>query len=86
MNGPNAQMPAFDPYAFFELPGNDMVGKGQPWIGDLTDEITVLVATREYEIATAKIEKGIVPLLINDKLTALKRDLPTHSWRQIRSC
>lgn len=49
--------PTFNAYAYFGLPGADMSGKDQSWIGDIADELTVHIVSRDFDEAIDLIDK-----------------------------
>lgn len=53
-------MPAsnFSPSKHFGFGKDDPSGKDLSWIGDVSDELVVNIALREFEAAVALVEKG----------------------------
>lgn len=48
----------FSPSQILGFGKDDPTGKDLSWIGDYSDELSVAIATREFEEATVLVEKG----------------------------
>ncbi|BGP38482.1 exocyst complex component exo84 [Rhodotorula kratochvilovae] len=58
----------FSPAAILGVGRDDPTGRDQSWIGDFSDELSVSIATREFEDAVVWVEKGksILPQIAGD--------------------
>ena len=50
---PRSTQTNFDPSKFFPFIKADPTGKDQSWVGDVSDELVVLIAVREFETAVS---------------------------------
>lgn len=73
----------FSPSKHFGFGKDDPSGKDLSWIGDVSDELVVRIALRDFESAVALVEKGTCARSACQNRTALNLffDMRIHSPR-----